>query len=149
MEDFMTQDTATPDMPELLPCPFCGEKAGYVDATNITGLHRIFHRCKVVGYLNIEGYVAASIFNNWNTRAHPPQRDTRIDVKAIVAKAMKESWDAICSDTGCHPLDIQQVKQRFLWFTAGHWASQTGQQVAHQLEVLGLLSDARKDDGNG
>ncbi len=40
----------------------------------------------------------------------------------IVAAAMQKAWDEICSDTGCHPLDITH-EGRKLFFHPQHWAA--------------------------
>ncbi|NTF87537.1 hypothetical protein G6L46_10415 [Agrobacterium rhizogenes] len=42
---------------------------------------------------------------------------------AIVAAAMLDAWNDICDDTGCHPLDIQQLGQKNIAFSSNHWAS--------------------------
>lgn len=55
---------------ELLPCPFCGKIPDpIVDATNILGKWRLFHRCKIIGPSVIEGYDRESPISMWNTRA--------------------------------------------------------------------------------
>jgi hypothetical protein len=41
-----------------------------------------------------------------------------------VADAMQSAWDEICSDTGCHPLDIEH-EGRKLFFKPSHWARLT------------------------
>jgi hypothetical protein len=53
-----------------------------------------------------------------------------------INEAMQDSWNDICSDTGCHPLDIQQGngKGQRLTFSPNHWANQ----VAKRLFVRAL-----------
>ena len=36
----------------------------------------------------------------------------------------REEWEEICSDTDCHPLDIEQLGRRRLSFTPNHWVRQ-------------------------
>ena len=40
--------------------------------------------------------------------------------RAAVAEAMRDAWNTICSDTGCHPLDIKHQGKE-LFFEPGHW----------------------------
>lgn len=40
---------------------------------------------------------------------------------ASVAEAMQDAWNTICTDTGCHPLDIER-RGKELFFKPGHWA---------------------------
>lgn len=58
----------------------------------------------------------------------PPLSPAHIQV--IVTEAMQDTWNDICSDTDCHPLDIEHVGRRRLTFHIGHWARQTGARVA-------------------
>lgn len=51
-----------------------------------------------------------------------------------VDEAMEASWNDICSDTGCHPLDIEHGKGKHLTFSPNHWANQ----VAKRLFVRAL-----------
>jgi len=39
-----------------------------------------------------------------------------------VGEAMQKAWDEICSDTGCHPLDITH-QGRKLFFQPAHWVA--------------------------
>lgn len=48
----------------------------------------------------------------------------------IVKNAMLVMWREICADTGCHPLDIEHGKSKFLTFEPRHWAQMTGNMVA-------------------
>lgn len=52
----------------------------------------------------------------------------------MVAAAMREAWDEICSDTGCHPLDIEQLGRKRLQFTANHWARFTAMYLTAALK---------------
>lgn len=40
--------------------------------------------------------------------------------RALVADAMQDAWNTICSDTGCHPLDIIREGKN-LFFQPRHW----------------------------
>jgi hypothetical protein len=53
---------------------------------------------------------------------------------AAINEAMQDSWNDICSDTGCHPLDIEQAKGKVLTFNPNHWANQ----IAKRLFVRAL-----------
>jgi hypothetical protein len=48
---------------------------------------------------------------------------------AAVKEVMEVSWDDICTDTGCHPLDIAHGKNKHLIFRAGHWADQIAKRL--------------------
>lgn len=67
-------------------------------------------------------------------------------LQVIVTEAMLDSWNDICSDTGCHPLDIEQVGKRRLEFHVGHWARQTGARVAQALSPspTSVMPDRKK-----
>jgi hypothetical protein len=49
----------------------------------------------------------------WNCCAPRPSPP----IEQIVEAAMLDAWNDICADTGCHPLDIEQLGQRRLEFT--------------------------------
>lgn len=53
----------------------------------------------------------------------------------LVAWAMLEAWQDICSDTGCHPLDIEQVGRKRLEFSPQHWARFTAQNLMRALST--------------
>ena len=48
----------------------------------------------------------------------------------IVKNAMLTMWCHICSDTGCHPLDLEHGKGKLLTFEPRHWAQMAGDMVA-------------------
>jgi hypothetical protein len=58
-------------------------------------------------------------------------------IEHAVEEAMRETWNEICSDTDCHPLDIGHSGRR-LEFTPAHWARATGQRTA--AAVLAMLA---------
>lgn len=61
---------------ELKPCPFCGGKPEIHDATRILGVWRLVHRCKVVGYMEIERTISDDAIAAWNHRkGTPDERD--------------------------------------------------------------------------
>lgn len=54
----------------------------------------------------------------------------------LVKNAMLTAWNEICSDTGCHPLDIEQDfegQKGHLGFEPRHWAQMAGNMVAAQI----------------
>lgn len=53
---------------ELLPCPWCNGIPEYVDATQVLGVHHLFHRCRVMGHLSIQRSNKDDLFPIWNTR---------------------------------------------------------------------------------
>ena len=46
-----------------------------------------------------------------------------------INEAMEISWDDICTDTGCHPLDITHGKNKHLVFRPNHWANQIAKRL--------------------
>lgn len=61
----------------------------------------------------------------------------------IVKNAMLVAWREICTDTGCHPLDIEHGKQKFLTFEPHHWATMTGKIV--QAQIIGFIKVSEKE----
>jgi hypothetical protein len=59
-------------------------------------------------------------------------------VEAMVEAAMRDSWDDICSDTGCHPLDIRR-EGRKLFFEPNHWV----RGIAMRLTAAKPIAQAR------
>jgi hypothetical protein len=57
-------------------------------------------------------------------------------VPDIVKNAMLVAWREICGDTGCHPLDIEHGKGKYLTFEPRHWAKMSGDIVAVQIAKL-------------
>jgi len=53
---------------------------------------------------------------------------------AAIDEAMQDAWNDICTDTGCHPLDIEHGRGKQLTFKPNHWANQ----VAKRLFVRAL-----------
>lgn len=49
-----------------------------------------------------------------------PEADT---FEALVAEVMADTWNEICSDTECHPTDIEQLGRKRLGFRPRHWSS--------------------------
>lgn len=54
---------------------------------------------------------------------------TKICSLDAIKDAMEVSWDDICTDTGCHPLDITHGKNKHLIFRANHWADQIAKRL--------------------
>jgi hypothetical protein len=46
-----------------------------------------------------------------------------------IDEAMATCWDDICTDTGCHPLDITHGKNKHLTFSPNHWANQIAKRL--------------------
>jgi len=44
--------------------------------------------------------------------------------RQAVRRAMQDAWNEICSDTGCHPLDIRHEGKK-LFFEPAHWTDLT------------------------
>ncbi len=57
-------------------------------------------------------------------------------IQLLVTEAMQDTWNDICADTDCHPIDIEQLGKRRLAFHVGHWARQTGARVADAILAL-------------
>ena len=51
----------------------------------------------------------------------------------IIEKTMREVWDDICADTGCHPLDIAKIG-RDTHYHASHWTRMICESVARQIK---------------
>lgn len=65
-----------------------------------------------------------------------------------VGNAMQQAWDEICSDTGCHPTDIEH-QGRKLFFHPAHWARLVAKYLSNKPEPkwrcthCGLVLDLR------
>lgn len=59
---------------------------------------------------------------------------TKICSHEALNEAMQDAWNDICTDTGCHPLDIEHGKGKHLTFSPNHWANQ----IAKRLFVRAL-----------
>jgi len=60
---------------------------------------------------------------------------------AAIDEAMQDAWNDICSDTGCHPLDIEHGRGKHLTFKPSHWANQIAKRLfvgalKRRLEIL-------------
>ena len=64
----------------------------------------------------------------------PAPQPEAVITEEMVAAAMREAWDEICSDTGCHPLDIEQLGRKQLQFTPNHWARFTAMYLTAALK---------------
>jgi len=67
-------------------------------------------------------------------------------VEKIVEEAMLDTWNDICSDTDCHPLDIKRVG-RALEFQPAHWSSATAKRVSSRLCDELSYADLRASGG--
>ena len=62
----------------------------------------------------------------------------------LVKNAMLVAWREICADTGCHPLDIEHGKNKFLIFEPRHWAQSAGEIVAEQIKRFVKLTEKER-----
>lgn len=69
------------------------------------------------------------------------------DVEAFVREEMRDGWDEICSDTNCHPDDIEQLGRRRLGYRDRHWTSWVAQRVA--IRVMEAIRSADAQGGVG
>jgi len=76
--------------------------------------------------------------------ATPPVRGDREAIIALVAKSMRDTWNDYCSDTGCHPNDIEHGRGKILFFEPKHWARFSGEAVADAILSLPVQSIDRK-----
>lgn len=62
----------------------------------------------------------------------------------LVKNAMLTTWNNICADTDCHPLDLEHGRGKQLIFTPRHWAQASGDMVAAQIEQFFKKSRAER-----
>lgn len=75
---------------------------------------------------------------------HPDKAgNEREGIEAIITAAMLDAWNTICSDTDCHPLDIEQLGRRRLGFHTAHWSRQTAARSAEA--ILAFRSSGNTD----
>lgn len=74
-----------------------------------------------------------------------PAEDLQRYIPDIVKNAMLVTWRDICSDTKCHPLDIEHGKNKHLYFEPRHWAQMTGDNVAETLKRGGYSYMTREE----
>jgi hypothetical protein len=61
---------------------------------------------------------------------------------SAVDEAMQDAWNDICSDTGCHPLDIEHGRGKHLTFSPNHWANQIAKRLFLNAVKVQLKADA-------
>jgi hypothetical protein len=66
--------------------------------------------------------------------ASPPAQEAVTVTDEMVAEAMHEAWNEICSDTGCHPLDIERHGKE-LFFHPLHWSRFTAMHLRAALQL--------------
>ena len=59
-------------------------------------------------------------------------------IERIIQEKILDAWNEICSDTGCHPSDIEQLGKRRLGFHTDHWSRFASELAAHA--ILALIS---------
>lgn len=67
-------------------------------------------------------------------------------IEKIVEEAMLDTWNDICSDTGCHPFDIKRTG-RALEFQPAHWSSATAKRVSSRICDELSYADLRASGG--
>lgn len=84
-------------------------------------------RCTICGFIVDTSYAAEKPTCDFTTRGRAKKGpEGQIDIiqafsHAAIRDAMQSAWDTICSDTGCHPLDIRHEGKK-LFFEPRHWA---------------------------
>jgi hypothetical protein len=66
--------------------------------------------------------------------ASPPSPAEVTVTDEMVAEAMHDAWNEICSDTGCHPLDIERHGKE-LFFHPLHWSRFTAIHLRAALQL--------------
>jgi hypothetical protein len=61
---------------------------------------------------------------------------------SAVDEAMQDAWNDICTDTGCHPLDIEHGRGKHLTFKPSHWANQVAKRLFLRAVKVQLKADA-------
>lgn len=94
----------------------------------------------------ITSIIARAIMADRSSRPAAPEG---WPTEAQVAEAMQDAWNDICTDTGCHPVDIEQGgkagKGVELTFQPRHWARFTAARLSVLLEQgsTTLLEDTK------
>lgn len=64
---------------------------------------------------------------------------------SAIEEAMQDAWNDICSDTGCHPLDITQGHGKQLTFSPNHWANQIAKRLFLRAVKVQLKADSEHE----
>ena len=67
-------------------------------------------------------------------------------IEAIIKEQMREWWDDICSDTGCHPLDFER-RGKTLWYDARHWTEAVAKYSAQAIAALATPQQGQEVEG--
>jgi hypothetical protein len=70
-----------------------------------------------------------------------PSGEWREAIARMIEEAMRDTWNDICDDTNCHPIDIEQLGNRALAFNPDHWSRYTGESAADKILASGLVQD--------
>lgn len=68
-------------------------------------------------------------------------------IQTLIHEAMRDAWNTICSDTGCHPNDLKHDRGKFFTFEPGHWADLIAAYVAHRVANDVAYADLRASGG--
>lgn len=71
-------------MPEILPCPFCGETPTISRPMQVASGHRMHAYCKSCGSMSGTGANTNEAIEIWNRRATPPDAVTLRDAAQAV-----------------------------------------------------------------
>ncbi len=84
----------------------------------------------------------------WNQRTRPAADGVREQIDSIIREEMLDGWCDICSDTGFHPLDIEQLGRRRLEYKDRHWTDRVaGRSAVRILALLPKPVEGEIDDG--
>lgn len=87
-------------------------------------------------------------FGEWvaTSSARIKDRDAVI-TDEMVADAMHDAWNEISDDTGCHPLDIDQLGRKRLQFKPRHWAELTAIRLRILVAIVGATASTTPETG--
>ncbi|KKW92642.1 hypothetical protein [Sphingobium chungbukense] len=92
-----------------------------------------------------EGCLSCDAQINMVRATHPaPALDgvRAADIERIIKEQMREWWDEICADTGCHPLDFER-RGKALWYDERHWTQAVAKYAAQKIAALSSPSEGR------
>lgn len=112
----MTHPTDQP-LPELKPCPFCGETPSLTKHFKLDGHYSMVHRCKVVGPIAFDFGRPDMHAKSWNTRTPDEEAAAELarlradnenlrSVMIAAAEEILEHWDAHCDADGYGPANL-------------------------------------------
>lgn len=142
---------------EFKTCPGCEMRRTCQDMKHCAGpshaeLKERFALSPVTGAADICPYCDAQMEGNacsiCGRERVPPEGyafpGNREKIEKIIEEQMLDAWNEICSDTDCHPLDIEQLGRRKLGFHSDHWSRLTAERSADA--ILSAQSSAGERD---